>query len=55
MSLDNQLKQFELLLQKGYGMDRASAEIKALELANNGQSLENQYQEYYNNWIKSQM
>ena len=55
MSLDNQLKQFELLLQKGYGMDRAAAEIKALELANNGQSLENQYQEYYNNWIKSQM
>ena len=55
MSLDNQLKQFELLLQKGYGMDRAAAEIKALELANNGQSLENQYQEYYNNWMKSQM
>ena len=53
MSLDNQLKQFSLLLQKTYGMDQAAAELEAQRLANTGANLANKYQEIYNQYMKT--
>lgn len=51
LSLENQLKQFQLLLQKAYGMKQAEAEYQAQLLANSGKSLENAYQELYNKYF----
>ena len=51
LSLDNQLKQFQLLLQKAFGYQQAEAELKAQQLANSGASLENAYQELYNRYF----
>ena len=51
LSLDNQIKQFQLLLQQAYGMKQAEAEYQAQLLANSGASLENAYQELYNRYL----
>lgn len=51
LSLDNQIKQFQLLLQQAYGMKQAEAEYQAQLLANSGASLENAYQELYNRYF----
>ena len=55
MSLDNQLKQFTLLLQKTYGMDQAAAQLEAQKLANTGANLANEYQKIYNQYLQSKM
>ncbi|HIV61863.1 MAG TPA: hypothetical protein H9746_03315, partial [Candidatus Butyricicoccus avistercoris] len=51
LSLDNQIKQFQLLLQQAYGMKQAEAEYQSQLLANSGASLENAYQELYNRYF----
>lgn len=51
LSLDNQIKQFQLLLQQAYGMKQAEAEYQAQLLANSGASLENAYKELYNKYL----
>ena len=51
LSLDNQIRQFQLLLQQAYGMKQAEAEYQAQLLANSGASLENAYQELYNRYF----
>ena len=51
LSLENQLKQFQLLLQKAFGSQQAEADLEAQKLANSGASLENAYQELYNRYF----
>lgn len=51
LSLDNQLKQLQLLLQNAYGMKQAEAEYQAQLLANSGANLANTYQELYNKYL----
>lgn len=55
MNLDNQLKQFTLLLQKTYGMDQAAAQLEAQKLANTGANLANEYQKLYNQYLQMKM
>lgn len=52
MDLDNQLKQFSLLLQKTYGMDQAEAQLEAQLLANTGAGIENEYRKHYTEYLK---
>lgn len=59
MSLDNQLRQFELLLQNTLGMDQASAALEAQRIANQGAqagnesvALQNEYQRLYNQYFR---
>lgn len=60
MSLDNQLKQFELLLQQKFGFDQRAAELEAQRIANQGaqagnagQLLQNEYQRLYNQQVQN--
>ena len=53
LSLDNQIKQFQLLLQKAFGYQQAEAELEAQKLANSGAKLSNIYQELYNKYLQN--
>ena len=53
LSLDNQIKQFQLLLQKAFGYQQAEAELEAQKLANSGAKLANIYQELYNKYLQN--
>lgn len=53
LDLDNQLKQFQLLLQNAFGYQKEQAELEAKRLANSGASLSNAYQRLYNQHFKN--